>query len=148
MPKPLKLTKTGKLALAESTVEQTARDWFEAQGWLYIPTKAEHVTRGGKPAFKGKWLDAVAVKAVGTHYQGEQLVTFLQGLGWKSIMLGVVLEWKRSEARTKRKHLAQQKARAEQLRRDGYLVYRSPEAGEPGSDDPLGHWEQWRKENL
>lgn len=126
MSRPLKLDKDGRLAVSEAAVERSIREYFETAGWLYIPTKAEHLTRAGAPAHKAGTLDAIALKPMSE--------PGLRGWAWC-----IYLELKRRKARTERKHLAAQTATAKDLIKRGALVYQAPE----NEDDPIGHFQRW-----
>lgn len=110
--KGISIGSDGKLDVSEKSVEATIEAFLVAEGWQYIHTKAENLTRSGAPAHAKDTLDALAVRPI----RGD---------------LGPVqcfyMELKRRRAHTNRKHLLGQSDTASYLRSQGFLVYQAPE---------------------
>ena len=124
--------RNGKLVKSERDIERYARDWVE-RVWRgkWVPTKAENLTRGGRPAFKVGTLDAIG------------LIPFGGPMDHSSLATVIFFEWKRDRAKTEKTRLARQTSTAAKLRRDGYLVYQAPE----DCEDVIGHFHEWAREN-
>lgn len=114
----LKLDRDGKLAIPERNVQAACIDIARGQGYLYIPTAAEHLTRAGIPSHRRGTLDGVFIHQTQPPFFAE---------------------WKRRRARTKRQHLDEQMATSDALRKAGWIVYHQPE----GHDDPIGDFLRW-----
>ncbi len=123
----LKLDADGKLVVSEAQVEAAITGFLLAEGWLVFQTKAEARMPSGAPAHKRATLDLVAIRQHDVF--NAQDVLFI--------------ELKRRNARTERKHLAEQTAMAEWLRGRGFTVYQAPE-GHRG--DMLDHFKGWHRE--
>lgn len=125
----LKLDRDGKLAVPESNVEATIGGFLVAEGWQFVPTKAENLNRSGAPAHKKDTLDALAVRPIRGKCGPVQCF---------------YLELKRRRAYTNRKHLLGQSDTVGYLRSQGFLVYQAKE----NDPDPIGSFEQWYIGNL
>lgn len=111
--------------LTESAVERTITDFLRSFRWEVVPTKAEHLTRGGHAAHRRGTLDLIALRAAKYGFAGC-----------------FFLELKRQGARSKRRHLAEQIAEQERLHRAGFQVCRIPEQ----CGDPIGWFKEWYSE--
>lgn len=130
----LKLDVDGKLAVSEAQAEAAITGFLLAEGWLVLQTKAEARMPSGAPAHKRATLDLVALRPQ------REWCQWTSASGFCHVCDAIVIEAKRRNARTERKHLAEQTAMAAWLRGRGFTVYQAPE-GHLG--DMLEHFKGW-----
>ena len=130
MAKPLRLDRDGKLAIRESAVERTIREFLEVQGWIWINTKAESRMPNGALAHGRYTLDAVALRPPRP---------------WPGLIIPIgamFLEFKCRNARTDKARLTGQTANAQSLRKLGFAVYQAAEK----DSDPIGSFKRFYEE--
>lgn len=125
MSRALKLDPDRKLAIREADVERTCIEWMELRprSYLWVPTKAEDIRRGGGSRFDPGTLDGVFVHA------------------WRP---AIWTEFKRRFAKTDKKRLLLQTLTVTGLRGRGFLVYQAREK----DPDPIGSFQQFVKNSL
>lgn len=121
----MKLDPDRKLAIRESDVERTCIEWMALRplSYVWVPTKAEDIRRGGGSRFDPGTLDGVFVHP------------------WR---LSVWVEFKRRFAKTDKKRLLLQTLTVKDLRERGFLVYQAREK----DADPIGSFQEFVKGNL
>jgi hypothetical protein len=124
----MKRAKPVRLPLLEKHVEGTITDFLLLRRWEVIATKAENLTRGGRPAHKPGTLDTVAMR---WRERDGRFDVF-----W--------LESKRRGARTEPGHLLEQKLEQARLEKANFPVCRIPD----GHADPFGYFHAWYLERY
>ena len=132
----MKLDPDGHLALLESDVEKTRKQFLEAHGWRILETRAEGRMPSGRPMFAKGAADWIAVKS---HYNAAgRARCAAEGCSV------IVVENKRRNARTEKGRKAAQAANQVDWERAGFAVFRDLDL----DPDPIGSFIRWFEERF